>query len=147
MTSPQGASVLFFPEGTRSKDGKMASFKKVRLLQGPSAFQGIAVRRVVKLLVGVLWCSALINSMKSASPLHVVLQGAFSVAVKTGSPVVPITLIGTGKLMPNGQESRLYGGDGVKIIVHPRIQVQTLQGAYTWARPQYSTCRTSYLAS
>jgi 1-acyl-sn-glycerol-3-phosphate acyltransferase len=72
----QGASVLFFPEGTRSKDGKMASFKK----------------------------------------------GAFSVAVKTGSPVVPITLVGTGKLMPNGQESRLYGGRGVKIIVHPRIQ-------------------------
>jgi len=25
----QGASVLFFPEGTRSKDGKMAAFKKV----------------------------------------------------------------------------------------------------------------------
>ena len=27
----QGASVLFFPEGTRSKDGRMADFKKVRL--------------------------------------------------------------------------------------------------------------------
>ena len=26
----KGASVLFFPEGTRSKDGKMADFKKVR---------------------------------------------------------------------------------------------------------------------
>ncbi len=26
----KGASVLFFPEGTRSKDGKMAEFKKVR---------------------------------------------------------------------------------------------------------------------
>ena len=25
----QGASVLFFPEGTRSKDGKMDAFKKV----------------------------------------------------------------------------------------------------------------------
>ena len=25
----KGASVLFFPEGTRSKDGKMADFKKV----------------------------------------------------------------------------------------------------------------------
>lgn len=44
-------------------------------------------------------------------------------AVKTGKPVVPITLIGTGKLMPNGQESRLYGGNGVRIIVHPRIEV------------------------
>jgi hypothetical protein len=59
---------------------------------------------------------------------HLILQGAFSVAVKTGSPVVPITLIGTGKLMPNGQESRLYGGNGVKIIVHPRIQVQSAAG-------------------
>ena len=27
----KGASVLFFPEGTRSKDGKMAEFKKVSL--------------------------------------------------------------------------------------------------------------------
>lgn len=27
----KGASVLFFPEGTRSKDGKMADFKKVHL--------------------------------------------------------------------------------------------------------------------
>ena len=26
----QGASVLFFPEGTRSKDGRMADFKKAR---------------------------------------------------------------------------------------------------------------------
>ena len=25
----KGASVLFFPEGTRSKDGRMAEFKKV----------------------------------------------------------------------------------------------------------------------
>lgn len=71
----KGASVLFFPEGTRSKDGKMAAFKK----------------------------------------------GAFSVAVKTGVPVVPITLIGTGALMPNGQEAKLYSGDAVRIIVHPPI--------------------------
>ena len=27
----KGAPVLFFPEGTRSKDGKMAEFKKVTL--------------------------------------------------------------------------------------------------------------------
>lgn len=71
----KGASVLFFPEGTRSKDGKMAAFKK----------------------------------------------GAFSVAVKAGVPVVPITLIGTGALMPNGQEQKLYSGNAVRIVVHPPI--------------------------
>ncbi|KAK9843662.1 hypothetical protein WJX81_001549 [Elliptochloris bilobata] len=70
----QGASVLFFPEGTRSKDGRMADFKK----------------------------------------------GAFSIAAKAGVPVVPVTLVGTGRLMPNGQESRLFGG-GARVVVHPRI--------------------------
>lgn len=51
MSLLQGASVLFFPEGTRSKDRKMGGFKK----------------------------------------------GAFSVAVKAGVPIVPITLVGTGQ--------------------------------------------------
>jgi 1-acyl-sn-glycerol-3-phosphate acyltransferase len=49
--SSQGAPVLFFPEGTRSKDCVMKGFKK----------------------------------------------GAFSVAVKAGVDVVPITVLGTGK--------------------------------------------------
>ena len=39
----QGASVLFFPEGTRSKDGKMASFKKVRPLYPLFALPGLEV--------------------------------------------------------------------------------------------------------
>lgn len=68
------APVLFFPEGTRSKDLKLAGFKK----------------------------------------------GAFSVAQKAGVEVVPITLVGTGNLMPTGKESRLYPG-GVRIVVHPPI--------------------------
>ena len=34
----QGASVLFFPEGTRSKDGRMYGFKKVGL--GGPGLQG-----------------------------------------------------------------------------------------------------------
>lgn len=47
-------------------------------------------------------------------------QGAFSIAAKAGVPVVPVTLVGTGRLMPNGKESRLYGG-GARVVVHPRI--------------------------
>lgn len=67
----KGASVFFFPEGTRSKDGKLGSFKK----------------------------------------------GAFSVAVKTGVPVVPITLMGTGNLMPAGKEGILNSGS-VQVVIH-----------------------------
>ncbi|XP_042489782.1 1-acyl-sn-glycerol-3-phosphate acyltransferase BAT2, chloroplastic-like [Macadamia integrifolia] len=70
----KGVSVFFFPEGTRSKDGKMGVFKK----------------------------------------------GAFSVAAKTGAPVVPIALLGTGNLMPAGMESTLNSGT-VKIIIHKPI--------------------------
>ncbi len=48
------------------------------------------------------------------------MQGAFSVAAKAKVPVVPVTLLGTGKLMPNGQESKMYGGS-VRMVVHPPI--------------------------
>eukprot|EP00238_Polyblepharides_amylifera_P005685 CAMPEP_0196587764 /NCGR_PEP_ID=MMETSP1081-20130531/58534_1 /TAXON_ID=36882 /ORGANISM="Pyramimonas amylifera, Strain CCMP720" /LENGTH=296 /DNA_ID=CAMNT_0041910039 /DNA_START=339 /DNA_END=1229 /DNA_ORIENTATION=+ len=71
----EGASVLFFPEGTRSTSGKMDKFKK----------------------------------------------GAFSVAAKDQVPVVPITIVGTGKLMQNGREGLLRSG-GVTLIVHPALK-------------------------
>ncbi|KAK4763238.1 hypothetical protein SAY86_009006 [Trapa natans] len=71
----KGASVFFFPEGTRSKDGKLGAFKK----------------------------------------------GAFSVATKTKVPVVPITLIGTGIIMPAGSEITLNPGI-VKVIIHKPIE-------------------------
>lgn len=71
----KGASVFFFPEGTRSKDGALGTFKK----------------------------------------------GAFSVAAKTGVPVVPITLIGTGSLMPVGKEASLHSGV-VKVVIHKPIE-------------------------
>jgi len=71
----RGASVFFFPEGTRSKDGKLGVFKR----------------------------------------------GAFSVAAKTGVPVIPITLLGTGKLMPPGMESNLNSGS-VKVIIHRAVE-------------------------
>lgn len=34
--------------------------------------------------------------------------------------MVPVTLVGTGRLMPNGKESRLYGGSA-RVVVHSRI--------------------------
>lgn len=71
----EGASVLFFPEGTRSKDGRMYPFKK----------------------------------------------GAFSVAAKAKVPVIPVTLVGTGDLMPNKKEYLLYPGK-VKVVIHPAVQ-------------------------
>ena len=45
-------------------------------------------------------------------------KGAFSIAVKAGVPVVPITLLGTGDLMP--ETSELNPGT-IRIIVHPPI--------------------------
>uniref|UniRef100_A0A1D1ZD99 1-acyl-sn-glycerol-3-phosphate acyltransferase n=1 Tax=Anthurium amnicola TaxID=1678845 RepID=A0A1D1ZD99_9ARAE len=71
----KGASVYFFPEGTRSKDGKLCAFKK----------------------------------------------GAFSIAAKTGAPIVPITLLGTGNLMPPGMEGLLNSGS-VKVVIHKPLQ-------------------------
>ncbi|KAL3746278.1 hypothetical protein ACJRO7_015266 [Eucalyptus globulus] len=71
----KGASVFFFPEGTRSKDGKLGDFKK----------------------------------------------GAFSVAAKTRVPVVPMTLIGTGKIMPAGHEHIVNSGS-VKVVIHKPIE-------------------------
>ncbi|XP_017644159.2 1-acyl-sn-glycerol-3-phosphate acyltransferase BAT2, chloroplastic-like isoform X2 [Gossypium arboreum] len=70
-----GASVFFFPEGTRSKDGKLGDFKK----------------------------------------------GAFTVAAKTGVPVIPMTLIGTGEIMPAGMEHVVNSGS-VKLIIHKPIK-------------------------
>ncbi|XP_050214829.1 1-acyl-sn-glycerol-3-phosphate acyltransferase BAT2, chloroplastic isoform X2 [Mercurialis annua] len=71
----KGASVFFFPEGTRSIDGKLGVFKK----------------------------------------------GAFTVAAKTRVPVVPITLVGTGKIMPVGMESIVNPGS-VKVVIHKPIE-------------------------
>ncbi|KAL2621848.1 hypothetical protein R1flu_002053 [Riccia fluitans] len=48
-------------------------------------------------------------------------KGAFSIASRGKVPVVPISLIGTGKLMPNGLEDTLRPGR-VKIVIHPQIR-------------------------
>ncbi|CAK0826877.1 unnamed protein product, partial [Prorocentrum cordatum] len=71
----KGCSVFFFPEGTRTKTGRLRNFKK----------------------------------------------GAFSIAKKAKVGVVPITVLGTGDIMPAGRELRLFPSRlGVKLIVHPR---------------------------
>ncbi|CAI0427553.1 unnamed protein product [Linum tenue] len=71
----KGASVFFFPEGTRSKDGHLGAFKK----------------------------------------------GAFSIAAKTGVAVIPMTLMGTGGIMPPGKEAILNTGS-VKVVIHKPIR-------------------------
>ncbi|CAA6663637.1 unnamed protein product [Spirodela intermedia] len=48
-------------------------------------------------------------------------KGAFSVAARTGAPIVPITLMGTGGLMPSGMEGFLNSGD-VKVVIHKPVQ-------------------------
>lgn len=69
----KGASILLFPEGTRSKDGNLQEFKR----------------------------------------------GAFMLASKSQKPIVPITLIGTNKIMPKGNLS--FVGGIVRVIIHPPI--------------------------
>ncbi len=50
----QGKSVMTFPEGTRSRDGRMKTFK----------------------------------------------QGTFYLAIKSGAPIIPVSIIGSGEIMP-----------------------------------------------
>ncbi|KAM7269599.1 hypothetical protein ACFE04_025096 [Oxalis oulophora] len=88
----KGASVFFFPEGTRSKDEKLGAFKK----------------------------------------------GAFSVAAKTNVPVVPMTLIGTGKIMPAGEEGILNTGT-VKVIIHKPIHGTNTEALCNEARNVIAT--------
>ena len=47
-------------------------------------------------------------------------KGAFSVATKTNVPVVPITIIGTGEIMPAGRENVVNSGS-VKVVIHRPI--------------------------
>lgn len=48
-------------------------------------------------------------------------KGAFSVAAKTGAPVVPITLMGTGELMPAGMEG-VVNSASAKVVIHKPIE-------------------------
>jgi len=71
-----GTSVLFFPEGTRSKTGQMLPFKK----------------------------------------------GAFKFAVDLELPLLPVTIVGTDKVLPPGTINLLPGE--AEMIIHKPIPVQ-----------------------
>jgi 1-acyl-sn-glycerol-3-phosphate acyltransferase len=71
-----GASVLVFPEGTRSKDGNLQSFKK----------------------------------------------GGFHLALKSGCDIVPVTIIGTSRIMQKGS-FRIHAGK-VKVVVGLPVPVE-----------------------
>lgn len=46
--------------------------------------------------------------------------GAFKLASERQAVIIPITILGTGALMPPGEETTLYQG-GCRVIVHPAI--------------------------
>ena len=69
-----GIGILFFAEGTRSRDGRLLPFKK----------------------------------------------GAFRIAAGQQIPVLPVTLIGTGEVLP-AKTLRLFPGR-VRVVIHPLIE-------------------------
>ena len=71
----EGKSVMTFPEGTRSRDGRIQPFKK----------------------------------------------GVFHLALKSGVPIVPVTLIGSREIMPK-KSLRVTPGQ-VTLIIHPPVLV------------------------
>ncbi|HEX7233588.1 MAG TPA: lysophospholipid acyltransferase family protein [Candidatus Binatia bacterium] len=74
-----GISVVVFPEGTRSHDGKLLPFKK----------------------------------------------GGFLLALQTGKNIVPVTINGSGQLLPSG-DWRLHSGN-VEVIVEKPIMTKTFR--------------------
>jgi 1-acyl-sn-glycerol-3-phosphate acyltransferase len=69
MRIRSGASVLIFPEGTRSPDGRLQQFKK----------------------------------------------GGFNLALKSGCDIVPVTIIGSGRIVPKGSLRVTRGSFGMVI--------------------------------
>ena len=114
----RGASVFFFPEGAPSKDGKLGIFK-------------VRFRRM--LFYSCVYYAISFQFREVLTFYNYPQRGAFSVAVKTGVPVIPITLLGTGKLMPPGMESNLNSGS-VQVIIHRPIEGNDAEKLCTDAR-------------
>ncbi len=72
-----GDSVIIFPEGTRSEDGTLGTFKR----------------------------------------------GAFLIAAKSGKTIVPVTLIGSSKILPKGK--KIFSKGTVKMIINKPIENQS----------------------
>jgi len=54
--------------------------------------------------------------------------GPFKMAKRVGVPIVPITILGSGRIMPSGKEYLVYrSGAGVQIIIHPMISEEDAQ--------------------
>eukprot|EP00210_Caulerpa_lentillifera_P008592 g8196.t1 len=63
------------------------------------------------------------GTRSSDSEVHAFKKGAFSVAVNTGVPIVPISVTGSGQLMHKSRQLELYSGT-VRIKIHPRIETK-----------------------
>ena len=72
----RGKSIMTFPEGTRSRDGEIKSFK----------------------------------------------QGTFYLAIKSGVPIVPVSIIGSGQIMPK-RSLRISPGQ-IKLVIGEPIEVK-----------------------
>lgn len=75
----EGASIILFPEGTRSRDGKLLPFKR----------------------------------------------GGFLLALRTKTPVVPVTLNGSGKILPRG-DWRIRAGE-IEVIIGKPVSLEHYQ--------------------
>ncbi|CAE7240705.1 unnamed protein product [Symbiodinium natans] len=55
-------------------------------------------------------------------------KGPVSMAKRAKVPIVPVTILGTGRLMPSKKEFTLYHNRaGVEIIIHPAVPAQEVQ--------------------
>ncbi|CAE8640903.1 unnamed protein product [Polarella glacialis] len=55
-------------------------------------------------------------------------KGPFAMAKKAGVPIVPITILGTNRIMPSKKEYFLFqSSPGVEIIVHPPVSAEVIK--------------------